>query len=48
MVKGGDYKSASIVGADFVKSQGGNVEIYDYEPGKSTSSIIKKIKNHNE
>ena len=48
LVKGGDYKSASIVGADFVKSQGGNVEIYDYEPGKSTSSIIKKIKNHNE
>jgi len=44
LVKGGDYTLDKIVGADFVQSYGGTVEIIPFVQGYSTSSIISKIK----
>lgn len=43
LVKGDDYSIATIVGADFVLSQGGSVETIALVPGYSTSSLIQKI-----
>jgi D-beta-D-heptose 7-phosphate kinase/D-beta-D-heptose 1-phosphate adenosyltransferase len=43
LVKGGDYRIEDILGADFVLSRGGRVEIFNYLEGYSTTSIIKKI-----
>jgi ADP-heptose synthase, bifunctional sugar kinase/adenylyltransferase len=43
LVKGGDYRIEDILGADFVLSKGGRVEIFNYLEGYSTTSIIKKI-----
>lgn len=45
LVKGGDYTVDKIVGADFVKSTGGSVEIIPFVDGYSTTSIINRIKN---
>lgn len=44
LVKGGDYTIDKIVGADFVQSYGGTVEIIPFVDGYSTSSTIDKIK----
>ena len=44
LIKGGDYKESEIVGADFVKDNGGKVIVYPYIPGFSTTNIINKIK----
>ncbi|MGB9771854.1 MAG: D-glycero-beta-D-manno-heptose 1-phosphate adenylyltransferase [Candidatus Kapaibacteriota bacterium] len=44
LAKGGDYKPEDIVGADFVKNCGGNVVVIPFVEGKSTTSIIEKIK----
>ncbi|GAB6071926.1 D-glycero-beta-D-manno-heptose 1-phosphate adenylyltransferase [Venenivibrio stagnispumantis] len=43
LVKGGDWKIENIVGADFVKSYGGQVLTIDFIYDISTSKIIKKI-----
>lgn len=43
LVKGADYKIAEIVGADFVKSNGGSVRRVRLVKGRSTSSIISKL-----
>ncbi len=43
LVKGGDYDANSVVGADVVRSHGGEVRILPFVPGKSTSAIIEKI-----
>jgi D-beta-D-heptose 7-phosphate kinase/D-beta-D-heptose 1-phosphate adenosyltransferase len=43
LVKGSDWKSKVIVGADFVKSQGGKVATIPLARGRSTSNLIKKI-----
>ncbi len=43
MVKGGDYKPDTIVGADVVHANGGKVEVIPFVNGFSTSSIINKI-----
>ena len=43
LVKGGDYTSESVVGADTVKAAGGRVEIIDLLPGYSTSALIRKL-----
>jgi rfaE bifunctional protein nucleotidyltransferase chain/domain len=43
LVKGGDYRIEDVVGADFVLSKGGRVEIFNYLEGYSTTSILKKI-----
>jgi D-beta-D-heptose 7-phosphate kinase/D-beta-D-heptose 1-phosphate adenosyltransferase len=45
LVKGSDYKEQEVAGSDIVKSCGGQVVLVDYVNGKSTTNIIKKIKN---
>lgn len=44
LVKGGDYTLETIVGASWVKAQGGKVEIIPLKPGWSTTQLIEKIK----
>ena len=44
LVKGGDWKEDEIVGSDIVKKHGGKVFSLPYIEGKSTTNIIKKIK----
>lgn len=44
LVKGGDYTIDKIVGADFVQSYGGNVEIIPFVEGYSTTGLIEKIR----
>ena len=44
LVKGGDYTIDKIVGADFVQSYGGSVEIIPFVQGYSTTSVIDRIK----
>lgn len=43
LVKGGDYKVADIVGAAFVQSYGGRVEIVDIVPGFSTTGTLARM-----
>lgn len=45
LVKGGDYLAENIVGADVVKSGGGEVKTIGFVPGYSTTQIVDKIKN---
>ncbi|MDA8304894.1 MAG: D-glycero-beta-D-manno-heptose 1-phosphate adenylyltransferase [Deltaproteobacteria bacterium] len=44
LVKGGDYNGKDVVGKDIVESAGGKVVLIDFVKGKSTSNIIKKIR----
>jgi len=44
LVKGADYKEADIVGADIVKSKGGEIITINLSEGYSTSNIISKIR----
>jgi glycerol-3-phosphate cytidylyltransferase len=44
LVKGGDYTIDTIVGADFVRANGGEVHLISFVDGKSTTSIINKMK----
>ncbi len=44
LVKGGDWKTEKIVGADFVKARGGKVLAIPYIKGYSTTQQIKKIR----
>lgn len=46
LVKGGDWKPEQIVGADFVKANGGEVVVIDFVNGYSTTSTIEKIKEN--
>jgi len=43
LVKGADYRVAQIVGAEFVKAQGGQVRRVRLTAGRSTSSILKRL-----
>lgn len=43
LVKGGDWKIEDIVGAKEVMERGGKVEVINYLPGYSTSSLIERI-----
>ncbi len=43
LVKGGDWKNKTIVGADAVRARGGTVTTIPYVPGRSTSELIEKI-----
>ena len=45
LVKGGDYTIGEIVGAEFVKSIGGEVKVIAFKEGYSTTSLEKRIKN---
>lgn len=42
LVKGGDYKVESIVGANEVLAAGGQVRVLNFVPGRSTSAIIER------
>lgn len=44
LVKGGDYKPEEVVGKDIIESYGGEVVIIPLVAGKSTTAVIKKIK----
>ena len=44
LVKGGDYRLEDIVGAEFVTSYGGEVKIFPYLEGYSTTSIVRRLK----
>ena len=43
LVKGGDWSESQIIGGDFVKSIGGQVELIPYIEGASTTNIIEEI-----
>lgn len=45
LVKGSDYLTENIVGADIVIAHGGRVETIDLVEGYSTTALIQKIKN---
>lgn len=45
LVKGGDWKPETIVGAPFVMSYGGEVKSLQFVQGKSTTSLIAKSKS---
>jgi rfaE bifunctional protein nucleotidyltransferase chain/domain len=44
LVKGGDYKIEDIVGKDVVEASGGSVKTIPFVEGRSTSGIVKKMK----
>lgn len=44
LVKGADWKSNDIVGADFVRSLGGRVARISFVKGYSTTSAIKRMR----
>ncbi len=44
LVKGGDWKIESIVGASFVQSLGGEVFSLQFVDGKSTTQLIQKAR----
>lgn len=47
LVKGGDYHINQIVGKDVVEKNGGKVITVNFIKGKSSTSLIEKIKNSN-
>ena len=47
LVKGDDYLTENIVGADIVMKEGGEVKTLPFTQGYSTSSIIERIKRSN-
>ncbi|MCE2574440.1 D-glycero-beta-D-manno-heptose-7-phosphate kinase [Komagataeibacter sp. FNDCR2] len=46
VVKGADYTEDQVVGGDFVKQYGGRVALVDILEGRSTSSLVKKAREH--
>lgn len=44
LVKGGDYTEATVVGAQAVRSWGGDVQLLSFLPGHSSSKLEAKIK----
>ena len=45
LAKGGDYTVETIAGADFVLSNGGQVEVIPFVSGYSTTALIERIRN---
>ena len=45
LVKGGDYSLDTIVGADVVIANGGEVQVLTFVDGRSTSKVIRKIQD---
>ena len=45
LVKGGDYSIDTIVGADVVLANGGEVQVLTFVDGRSTSKVIRKIQD---
>lgn len=48
LVKGGDYNTETIVGADYVISHGGKVMALPLVDGYSTTNFVEKIKQTGE
>ena len=48
LVKGGDWGETEIIGADFVKKNGGKVFSLPLKDGYSTTSLVEKIRKLNE
>ena len=46
LVKGGDWKESEIIGADFVRANGGEVFSLPLKNGFSTSNIIERMENN--
>jgi len=46
IVKGGDYRPETVVGAEVVRARGGRVVIIPLTPGQSTTSIIETLRAH--
>ena len=46
LVKGGDYRADDVVGATEVREAGGEVVILPFVEGRSTTSIIQRMRNH--
>jgi D-beta-D-heptose 7-phosphate kinase/D-beta-D-heptose 1-phosphate adenosyltransferase len=44
LVKGGDYREETIVGAREVRGWGGDVQVVPLTPGQSTTNIIRKLR----
>lgn len=44
LVKGADWQKEKIVGADFVEANGGVVKRIRFEPGRSTTGTLQKLK----
>jgi len=45
LVKGGDWRPEDIVGADTVRTNGGDVRVLTFKEGRSTSALIKAIRD---
>jgi rfaE bifunctional protein nucleotidyltransferase chain/domain len=45
LVKGGDWAEKDIVGAEAVKSRGGQVHSIPFKYGRSTTDLIKRIRS---
>jgi rfaE bifunctional protein nucleotidyltransferase chain/domain len=45
LVKGGDYREETIVGAKEVRARGGNVIVFPLREGHSTTSIIERLRD---
>jgi D-beta-D-heptose 7-phosphate kinase/D-beta-D-heptose 1-phosphate adenosyltransferase len=45
LIKGSDYKSSEVVGADFLASYGGRVELIPLRQGISTSRLVENIRS---
>ena len=43
LTKGGDYSAETIVGADTVTENGGEIKVIPFRSGQSTSNIVEKI-----
>ena len=46
LVKGGDYNIETVVGADLVRSWGGEVKIAEFVDGHSTTATLAKARTH--
>ncbi|MCK6684736.1 MAG: bifunctional heptose 7-phosphate kinase/heptose 1-phosphate adenyltransferase, partial [Thermoanaerobaculia bacterium] len=44
LVKGGDYTEDTVVGSTFVKSYGGRVALVPLVEGRSTTSMVGRMK----
>lgn len=45
LVKGGDWQISEIVGSDHVLGQGGEVKSLSFVDGRSTTSVVEKVKS---
>ena len=46
LVKGGDWSTDRIVGADFVRANGGEVHSIPFKYDRSTTDVLKRIREH--